>query len=48
MHGPVNIKINCFILREVGQAVERLVEALCYKPEGLGVRFPMVSLEIFH
>ena len=28
-------------------AVAQLVEALRYKPEGRGVRFPMVSLEFF-
>jgi hypothetical protein len=30
-----------------GHAVVQLVEALHYKPEGRGVRFPMVSLEFF-
>ena len=30
-----------------GHAVAQLVEALRYKPEGRGVRFPIVSLEFF-
>jgi len=31
----------------VGYAVAQLVEALCYKPEGRGFDFPLVSLEFF-
>jgi hypothetical protein len=30
-----------------GYAVAQFVDALCYKPEGRGVRFAMVSLEFF-
>ena len=30
-----------------GYAVAQLFETLRYKPEGLGVRFPMVSLQFF-
>jgi hypothetical protein len=32
---------------KLGYAVAQLVDALHYKPEGRGVRFPMVSLEFF-
>jgi hypothetical protein len=31
----------------MGYAMAQLVEALHYKPEGRGVRFPMESLELF-
>ena len=34
-------------LPSMGYSVAQLVEALCYKPEGCGVRLPMVSLEFF-
>jgi hypothetical protein len=30
-----------------GYAVAHLVKALCYKPQGRGVRFPMVPFEFF-
>jgi hypothetical protein len=30
-----------------GYAVDQLVEALRYKPEGRGFRFPIESLELF-
>jgi hypothetical protein len=33
---------------QLGHVVAQLVEALRYKPEGRGVRFPMVSLDFFH
>jgi hypothetical protein len=31
-----------------GAVVVQLVEALRYKPESSGVRFPMVSVDFFH
>jgi hypothetical protein len=31
----------------LGHAVEQFVQAVRYKPESRGVRFPMVSLEFF-
>jgi hypothetical protein len=37
--------VVCIVYNKAwGYAVALLVEALCYKPEGRGVRFPMLSL----
>ena len=42
----ISFHFNIILLRGT-LLVAQLVEALRYKPEGRGVRFPMVSLEFF-
>ena len=43
MEKGFSLRISSYL----GHAVAQLVEALSYKSEGRGVRFPMVSLEFF-